>query len=130
MTVLDASVVVAALVEKGSLGAWARAVVFGTSATAPHVMPAETANILRRHATAGLVSPDVASLAHRDLLDLNVTLTPYATVASRVWQLRHNLTAYDAWYVALAEILGAPLATLDVRLARAAGPRCEFLTPP
>jgi len=47
-----------------------------------------------------------------------------------VWDLRTNVTAYDAWYVALAETLGAKLATLDTRLSRATGPRCGFTSPP
>jgi len=54
---------------------------------------------------------------------------PYAPLGPRVWELRENLTAYDAWYVALAEELGLPLATLDGRLSRAPGPRCEFTIP-
>ena len=49
--------------------------------------------------------------------------------AQRAWELRHNLTSYDAWYVAVAEALGLPLATLDEGLARASGPKCDFLTP-
>jgi predicted nucleic acid-binding protein len=65
-----------------------------------------------------------------DLLDLRVDLFLCAPFASRVWELRANVTAYDAWYVALAESLGAKLATLDTRLSRAAGPRCSFQTPP
>jgi predicted nucleic acid-binding protein len=71
-----------------------------------------------------------ASLAHDDLLSLRVDLFPYAPCASRVWELRSGVTAYDAWYVALAEALGAPFATLDARLARASGPRCRFVLPP
>jgi len=76
------------------------------------------------------MSADAAGSAHRELLDLRVQLQPYADCGVRSWQLRHNITAYDACYVALAEILEVPLATLDLRLARASGPRCEFLTPP
>jgi predicted nucleic acid-binding protein len=48
--------------------------------------------------------------------------------AERIWELRHAITSYDAWYVAIAEALRLPLATLDKRLARARGPKCEFLT--
>lgn len=61
------------------------------------------------------------------LLDLRVELFPYAPFATRIWDLRDNVTCYDAWYVALAETLSAPLATLDARLAKASGPRCRFL---
>jgi predicted nucleic acid-binding protein len=68
-------------------------------------------------------------MAHADLLDLRVELFPYAPFAPRVWELRDNVTAYDAWYVELAESLGSSLATLDHRLARADGPRCGFETP-
>lgn len=128
--VVDASVVVAALVDDGTDGAWAEAVLLSDDLAAPHLMPAEVANILRRAKQAGDVSADTASLAHGDLLDLRVELVPYAVVASRAWALRENLTLYDAWYVALAELLEADLATLDARLARATGPRCGFVLPP
>lgn len=128
--VVDASVVVAALVDSGEDGAWAEAVLLSDDLAAPHLMPAEVANILRRAKQAVDVSADTASLAHGDLLDLRVELVPYAAVAIRAWELRENLTVYDAWYVALAELLGADLATLDARLARAPGPRCGFVLPP
>jgi predicted nucleic acid-binding protein len=93
-------------------------------------MPVEVANLLRRAALTGEVSDDVAGLAHADLLALPVDLFPYELVAERVWELRGAVTAYDGWYVAVAESLDAPLATLDGRLARAPGPRCRFLGPP
>jgi predicted nucleic acid-binding protein len=127
--VLDASVVVGALVDGGEVGAWAVDVLRDPALTAPHQLPVEVANILRRAAASGSVSSDVASLAHADLLDLRVELVAYAPLADRVWELRKNVTAYDAWYVALAERLDAPLATLDQRLVRATGPRCDFLVP-
>lgn len=55
---------------------------------------------------------------------------PYEPFAERVWELRPTVTPYDAWYVALAESLNARLATLDLRLSRAPGPRCGFVLPP
>ncbi len=128
--VVDASVVVAALLDAGPLGAWAEAVLLSGPLAAPHLMPVEAASVLRRSALAGDITADVASLAHEDLLSLRLDLFPYSASASRVWELRPNVTAYDGWYVALAETLGARLATLDVRLSRAAGPRCEFAVPP
>jgi len=127
-TVVDASVVVAALVDRGERGAWAEPLAISEWAVAPQLLPVEVANALRRLVAAGLVSDDAASLAHRDLLDLPMGLVEYASVADRVWELRRTVTAYDACYVALAELLDAPLATLDVRLARAPGLRCQVIT--
>ena len=86
--------------------------------------------MLRRGALAGSLSEDVAAVAHDDLLTLRVRLFPYEPFAQRVWELRHNVTSYDAWYVALAESLGAAVATLDARLAQASGPTCGFEVPP
>ena len=128
--VVDASLVVSALVDGGVTGSWAESLLAGEPLSAPHLMPVEVANILRRAAAAGEISADVAAMAHADLLDLRVELFPYGPFAARVWQLRDNLTSYDAWYVALAEFLGSPVATLDLKLARAPGPRCAFETPP
>jgi predicted nucleic acid-binding protein len=128
--VVDSSVVVAALVDAGPVGVWAESVLTSGLLAAPHLMPVEAANVLRRSALAGDISADVASLAHQDLISLRLELFPYSICASRVWELRSTITAYDAWYVALAETLGARLATLDARLSRATGTRCEFALPP
>lgn len=128
--VIDASLVVSALVDKSSTGKWAESILLTGPLNAPHLMPAEVTNILRRAAMRGEITADVASMAHADLLDLRVAYFPYAPFAARVWELGDNVTAYDAWYVALAEALGSSLATLDNRLAQAAGPRCGFETPP
>lgn len=100
------------------------------SLAAPHLMPVEVANVLRRSALAGDISAAVASLAHDDLVSPRVELFPYSSCASRVWELRSTVTAYDAWYVAVADIVGANLATLDVRLSRARRSRCQFVVPP
>lgn len=128
--VIDASLVVSALVDSGTTGSWAESRLAGEPLSAPHLMPVEAAGVLRRAAAAGEISADVAAMAHADLLDLRVELFPYGPFASRVWGLRDNLTCYDAWYVALAEFLGSRMATLDLKLARAPGPRCGFETPP
>jgi predicted nucleic acid-binding protein len=127
--VVDASVIVAALVDSGVDGDWALDVLVGHALAAPHHMPIEAANILRRASLAGHITPDTAALAHGDLLALRVELFPYAPLAQRCWQLRENVTTYDAVYVALAEQLDVPLATLDQRLAAATGPRCAFASP-
>jgi predicted nucleic acid-binding protein len=128
--VVDSSVVVAALIDHGPVGVWAEALLVSGPLAAPHLMPVEAANVLRRSALAGDISADVASLAHEDLVSLPVELFPYSSCASRVWELRLNITAYDACYVALAESLGVTLATLDAGLSRATGTRCEFAVPP
>ena len=128
--VIDASMVVAGLADGGPGGRWAESLLAGDSLAAPHLMPVEVANILRRAALAGDISADVASLAHIDLLDLRVEFFPYQPCAARIWELRDNMTCYDGWYVAVAELLDAPLATLDSRLANSPGPLCQFLLPP
>jgi predicted nucleic acid-binding protein len=97
------------------------------SPAAPDLMPAEAAS---RAQLAGDISSDIASIAHQDLLDLRMEFFPYEPFATRVWALRDNITCYAAWYVALAEMLSAPLTTLDGRLAKAPGTRCRFATPP
>lgn len=127
--VVDSSVVVAALVDTGPIGDWADRLLGSDDLAAPHLMPVEVAKILRRAAMAGDISVDAAALAHADLLSLRVGLFAYEPFAARVWELRENVTAYDAWYVALAELFSAPLATLDSRLANSSGPRCVFSTP-
>jgi predicted nucleic acid-binding protein len=127
--VVDSSFVVAALVDAGEVGTWADHLLATDDLAAPHLMPVEVANVLRRAAAAGQISADAAALAHADLLSLRVELFAYEPFATRVWELRESVTAYDGWYVALAESLGAGLATLDLRLTKAGGPRCAFATP-
>ncbi|MGH7581710.1 MAG: type II toxin-antitoxin system VapC family toxin [Gemmatimonadales bacterium] len=127
--VVDASIVAALLVDHGPDGVWAERTMQGEQLVAPHLLPVEVANILRRAVRSRQISEDTAALAHRDLLALPVALVPYEPFAERVWALRANVTAYDAWYVALAEALPAPLATLDIKLSRSSGPRCRFVVP-
>jgi len=127
--VVDASLVVAALIDSGTDGRWAESKLESDALAAPHLLPVEVANVLRRAAAVGEVSADSASLAHADLLGLRISLFAYEPFANRVWELRCGVGAYDAWYVALAESLDAPLATLDRRLTRSTGTRCRFTTP-
>ena len=128
--VVDASVLVAALVDPGTEGVWAESAVESEALFAPELVLAEAGNTLRRLEQAHEISRLEASLAYRDLLRLGVQLAPFAPFAERVWALRDNLTCYDAWYVALAEELGCQLMTLDRRLSRASGPKCEIVAPP
>ena len=128
--VVDASVLVAALVDSGREGVWAESTMAEGALAGPELVLAEVSNILRRLERIGEISTLEANSAHRDLLRLDPDLFPFAPFADRVWALRSNLTSYDAWYVALAEALECPLVTLDRRLNRATGPTCEILTPP
>ena len=85
--------------------------------------------ILRRLERSGNITELEAAAAQQDLQELAIELLPITGFADRIWQLRHNLTCYDAWYVAAAEALELPLATLDRRLAEAPGPQCAFHLP-
>lgn len=127
--VCDSSSLVAVLLDSGSDGEWARQQLAGSDLAAPSLLLYETANIIRRHELAGLIGSDQARQAHGDLLDLPVEQWPYETVAGRAWELRSSLTSYDAGYVALAELIDATLVTLDRRIRRASGLRCEVATP-
>lgn len=91
---------------------------------APHLVDLEVLSVLRRQAGAELLDARRAGLALQDLLSLPVTRYPHLPFAPRVWELRNNLTPYDAAYVALAESLGCVLVTVDARLAQAPGIRC------
>jgi len=128
--VVDSSVVLAALLSEGADGAWAESLLASEVLVAPHQLHAEVAGVLRRRTLAGEITDVTGSAAHAALLAMSFDLYSYEAYAPRIWQLRHTVTIKDAWYVAIAESLGVSLATLDLRLTRAPGPRCEFLTPP
>lgn len=125
----DASAIVALLLDGGSDGRWATESLSGVDLAAPTLVLFESANIIRRHELAEFVSTDQASLAHADLMDLAFELWPYDMLAARTWELRHSMSSYDASYVALAELIRAPLLTLDRRISGAPHLRCTVLTP-
>jgi predicted nucleic acid-binding protein len=127
--VCDASALTALLLDGGPDGQWVTEAFSGADLAAPSLVRFETANIVRRHELAGLISPDQAAQAHADLLDLAIEHWPYELLAARTRLLRLNLAIYDASYVALAELLGATLVTLDRRIGRAPGLRCAIATP-
>jgi predicted nucleic acid-binding protein len=88
---------------------------------APHLLDVEVAQILRRFVRHGELAADRARQALEDLASLPVERYSHEIVLCRAWELRENLTAYDAVYVALAEVLGATLLTRDTRISRAPG---------
>lgn len=129
MIVVDATVLVSALAHPDSDGEWAGSVLQSRGLIAPQLVLVEATNSLRSLEHRKTITATDAGEARRDLVSLAVSLVPFAPFSDRVWELRSNLTAYDAWYVAVAEAFRVPLATLDQRLVAAPGPRCKFLTP-
>ena len=118
MIVLDASAVVDWLLQT-SAGQHIERRIYSRNETlhAPHLLDLEATQVLRRLSLQRVVSAHRADEAVRDLLDLRVTRYPHLVLLPRIWRLRHNLSAYDAAYVVLAEKLGATLVTRDARLA-------------
>ena len=127
--VVDASVLVAVTTDAGASGTWAEGIIADGHLCAPHLVLVEATNVLRRLERARELTRLEATAAQRDLLRLSIDLFPFEPFAERVWELRNDVTSYDAWYIAIAEALQVPLATLDGRLTRAAGTRCRFSTP-
>ncbi|HEV8680084.1 MAG TPA: type II toxin-antitoxin system VapC family toxin [Stellaceae bacterium] len=93
---------------------------------APHLIDAEVAHVVRRYVMRGEVDSERGRIAIGALVDFPVRRHPHLLLLPRVWELRHNLTAYDAVYVALAEALDAPLITRDRRLAASSGHRARI----
>jgi predicted nucleic acid-binding protein len=124
--VVDASVLAPALADDGPDGDAARARLRGQSLVAPELIDLETTSVIRSRSRAGHVDLRRAGLALGDLVDLPLRRTPHRPLLERCWELRENLTVYDAAYVALAEVLEVVLVTADARLAKAPGLRCEI----
>lgn len=125
MNVIDASVVVDALVAFGDRGLSSQDLVAAERRlNAPAILRAEVAAALRRLVLHGEVAERDARAALVESRDLPVVEYSFAPLQVRAWQLRHGVTIYDAWYIALAEALGATLVTSDERLAGAPGILC------
>ncbi len=125
LAVIDASAAVAILVDPGATGSWIRQRVGNTNLHAPALMPYEVQNVLRRLERARTLSRDNGTLANRDLGSLPASVWPHEATMARTWELRHNLNAYDAAYVALAELLDCPLLTADQAIGSAPDINCE-----
>ncbi len=128
MIVVDASAMLELLLNAPSAQAVSdRILTPGQTIQAPHLMDIEVLQVLRRYVRTNAMSAGRAQEALEDYSDLPITRYPHNVLLSRIWELRHNLTAYDAAYVALAEALDAPLVTCDRRLASTAGHRAKML---
>lgn len=122
MIVLDASALIEWLLRTPSGRLLAKQVISsGETLHAPHLVDVEVAQVLRRYTLTGSLEADRAKSALQDLADLGLSRYPHTPLMTRVWELRGNLTAYDAVYVALAEELNATLMTRDRKLASAPG---------
>lgn len=124
MLIVDASVLAPVLADAGADGTRFRSRVRGEQLAGPDLLRIEVTSVFRRQVVAGELRAADAESALDDLLDLPLTVFPTSPFLTRAWELRGNLTVYDALYVAVAEAAGATLLTADGRLARAPGPRC------
>ena len=126
MIVADASIVVLALGDDGPEGDAARERLHGERIVAPELLDVEVVSAWSRHEAEGRLDPKRAALARADLRALRVERVSHRLLMDRAWDLRANATVYEAVYVALAELLAAPLVTADGKLAKAPGIRCRI----
>ena len=125
MIVVDASVLSVALGDDGTDGAAARAAIAGETLTAPELLDLEVLSVWRRQVAAGHMTAGRVELAIADLVAIPLRRVSQRPLIDRCWELRQTVTAYDAAYIALAEILAVPLLTADARLSRAPDLRCQ-----
>ena len=124
MIVVDASVVATALADDSDDGTSVRSRLAGEHLVAPHLIDLEVTSVVRRLNASGHLTDQRARQALDDLTALRLDRAPHLPLIDRCWELRANVTVYDASYVALAEALGATLVTADAALSRAPGLRC------
>jgi predicted nucleic acid-binding protein len=127
--VLDASAAVAVLLNLGPAATNIRLRVSlpGETLHVPHLFDLEVLHVLRRHSLAGNLSEDRVRLALSRLEAMRFSRYAHTTFLRRIWDLKDNLTAYDAMYIALAEALDLPILTDDAKFAKAAGHRARIL---
>lgn len=128
MLVVDASAVAPIVADQGADGRRLRARIRGEILSAPDLLRIEVLSVLRRQLFLETVTPQQASAAFDDLMDLPIEIYATKPLLRRAWNLRDNVTAYDACYVSLAVSLGCPLLTSDTRLANAPTITCSVET--
>ncbi|WP_198587126.1 type II toxin-antitoxin system VapC family toxin [Glycomyces xiaoerkulensis] len=127
MIVLDNSAFVEFLIGDTDLGRRTRKLLLGQEVAAPHVVDLECASVLRRLVRRGVLDEERASKALRLLSRFDLHRFDHTPLLPRIWQLRDNMTAYDASFAALAETLDASLVTVDSKFERTPGLRCRVL---
>ena len=129
VVVADASVLVDALSSKGAIADRARSALEGRRLAAPEHLRIETFHLIHSRLLGRKINSTIAVEAIKDLAAVPLELLPTQLILRRMWELRDNLSGYDAAYVAAAEYLGVPLVTFDRRLASVPGQRCEVVVP-
>jgi predicted nucleic acid-binding protein len=124
--VVDSSAVLAALAARDPARGLVERIAGDGDLHAPHLIDTEVHHALRGMTLRGELSEERAADARSDYAELTLVRYPHEPLNDRVWELRHNLSAYDATFVALAEALGAPLVTCDARLAAAPAQRARI----
>lgn len=127
LIVVDASVLYEVLAQGARASLVHAALAEVDEFAAPELIDVEVTGLVRRDASRALLDETACHQALNNLVDWPGKRYPHRPFAWRVWDLRDNVRTHDAYYVALAEALDAPLLTLDARLARATGPRCPML---
>ncbi len=127
MIAIDANAVVALLVDDAELGSASRNLYAHHDLVAPDLLPYEVTSVLRKLVLLGIVTERTGREALRDLGLVRLEAVPHGDIAQRMWDLRDNLSAYDAAYVAVAELFDVPLLSFDDRIRRSPGPNCQFV---
>lgn len=125
MLVVDTSAILAALTGRPRIPALVERLATDGDLHAPHLIDVELIHALRRLVMNGDLSEDRAEDCRTDFADLTIMRYPHQSLADRMWELRDNLTAYDAAFVVLSEVLAVPLVTCDARLLEAPGNRSD-----
>ena len=128
--VADASALVLMHTDLGRRGEWARRMIDEGGLLGPAMVYAEASNALRMMEYRGAISAQKAESALADIIGIHIGLHEFLPHVRRAWELRHNTSAYDAWYIAIAEENDCQLVTGDLRLRAVPGVRCEIVTPP
>jgi predicted nucleic acid-binding protein len=122
LIVVDASALIEVLLDASGASRIADRLFDATETLhAPHLIDVEVAQVMRRYSRSGEIDAVRGMQALDDLHDFQIARYPHYPFLRRIWELRHNVTAYDATYLALAEALAAPLLTRDAKLAASAG---------
>ena len=129
MIVLDTSAMVELLVGRDTIASEIRTLVIGQRLAAPHAIDLECTSTLRGLVSGRKLPADEAERALELLAKMNVKRYGHAPLLPRIWQLRNNMWPYDAAYVALAESLSAPVVTIDAKIEKVPGIRCEVIRP-